>query len=182
MRIFSDEVKTLGELENALKGQNDIPCHYSVAVEGLVFDHNFRWILMRRGKKCRDEIGKLEGIGGRFEKDKDFKTALMREIREEVGTQANIRIISFFEVRKDTVDIPYSTNNEKNHWIIVSFICFFQGGQLQVVEPEKNEGFVFKQLDSIDKAELSSSSKAAFESLLSEWNRIKSLISESASS
>jgi 8-oxo-dGTP pyrophosphatase MutT (NUDIX family) len=178
MRVYAEEVTTLQDLEGAFRGRDDIPRPYSVAVEGLVFDRDFRWILMKRGKGCRDEIGKLEGIGGSIEKDADFPSALKREIREEVGTQADIRIVSFFEVRKDTVDVPGSAGHMKKHWIIVSFICFLHSGQLQIVEPEKNEGFVFKQMDAIDREELSSSAKAAFNSLLPEWDRIRRSIAE----
>jgi 8-oxo-dGTP pyrophosphatase MutT (NUDIX family) len=182
MRVYTEEVSTLQDLESALRGRDDIPRPYSVAVEGLVFDRDFRWILMKRGKGCRDEIGKLEGIGGGFENDANFRSALEREIKEEVGTHADIRIISFFEVRKDTVDVPGSAGNMKKHWIIVSFICFLHGGQLRIVEPAKNEGFVFKQLDAIDKAELSSSAMAAFNSLLPEWDRIRRSVAEMTNS
>ena len=121
-------------------------------------------MLHKRGKGCRDEIGKLEGIGGRFEEsDGDFLNALNREIKEEVGEEAQIEVGTFFEVRKDTVrDVK---DNKEQHRIIVSYLCKYQGGELTITEPHKNEGFVFVDIHTIDEKTLSSSALSAIQSL-----------------
>jgi ADP-ribose pyrophosphatase YjhB (NUDIX family) len=168
------KVETLQDLENIISNWNDIPEKYSVAVEGLVFDLSNNWILMKRGQGCRDEIGKLEGIGGRFDDDKDFRSALKREISEEVGDDANIEILSFFEIRKDTVESPIS--KEQKHWIIVSFICLLKSGNLKIMEPQKNSGFITLLPQNAVASELSSSAASAALSLQEKWDEILDLL------
>jgi ADP-ribose pyrophosphatase YjhB (NUDIX family) len=175
MKLFDIEVKNLKELEQTLTSY-DVPRPYSVAVEALVFDSSSKWILMERGPGCRDEIGKLEGIGGRFEDDSNFKDALKREISEEVGDNAQINILDFFEVRRDTVEVPGS-KTEKKHWIIVSFICVHKAGELKICEPTKNNGFFHVSIDEVDPSSLSSSAASALLSLRAAWSGVKEKIS-----
>lgn len=50
-------------------------------------DSNGLILLQKRGSKARDEIGLLEEIGGKVEKtDNSFKEAIIRELKEEIGT------------------------------------------------------------------------------------------------
>ena len=175
MKLFDTEVRNLKELEATLASY-DVPRPFSVAVEALVFDTSCKWILMERGSGCRDEIGKLEGIGGRFEDDSSFEDALKREISEEVGDDALINIIDFFEVRRDTVDVPGSIDNKK-HWIIISFICIHKSGELKICEPTKNNGFFHVSIDEVNPSSLSSSAESALVSLRLAWSDIKRKIS-----
>lgn len=181
MRLFSEEVKNFDELEEVLSNRNDVPKPYSVAVEALVFDSSDNWILMERGPGCRDEIGKLEGIGGRVENDSDFRSALKREIVEEVGNNARIDILRFFEARKDTVEVPNSLINEKKHWVIISYICFLRSGELVISEPEKNHGFIRVSIEEIDPFKLSSSAASALISLKRSKSEIKKLLKSAQS-
>ena len=168
MRLFTDEVRNIEELKKRLNHIENVPEEYSVAVEALIFDAAGQWILMERGSRCRDEIGKLEGIGGKFENEANFREALVREIGEEVGNEANIEILSYFETRKDTVYV----NDSAKHWIIVSYICLLNSGELKICEPRFNNGFYRFSLDEIQPAKLSSSAKAAFESIKSDYKMI----------
>lgn len=172
MRVSDREVNNIQELEIELACKDKIPEKYAVAVEALVFDKNGKWILMERGLGCRDEVGKLEGIGGKFEEDddKNFISALKREIVEEVGSEAQIDILKFFEVRKDTV-------GEKN-WIIISYICIHRFGELRICEPTKNNGFIHLEIDEIDPIRLSSSAASALRSLKTEWSDVKELLNK----
>lgn len=104
MRLLDNEPQNRDELVMMLKNKPGMPDEYSIAVEGLVFNSNYEWILEHRGGKACDEVGKYEGIGGRFENDKSFREALEREIREEVGDDADIRILRFLEVKHDIVN------------------------------------------------------------------------------
>jgi ADP-ribose pyrophosphatase YjhB (NUDIX family) len=174
MRLSENLVKNIEELRKELSSIESCPIEYSVAVEGLIFSSNLEWILIKRGKGCRDEIGKLEGIGGRFENDNTFEDALQREIQEEVGKNAEIVILSFFEIRKDTVwDIKSS--KEKN-WIIIFFVCKYKSGELKIMEPAKNDGFFFKNLSDIDVKELSSSASSAYQSIIKRQSEIINLL------
>ena len=141
-----------------------MPSNYKIAVEALIFSEDGKLLLHKRGKGCRDEIGKLEGIGGRFEEaDGNFLDAIKREIREEMGEEAQIEVGSFFEIRKDAVrDVK---NDHEQHWIIVSYLCKYIGGALKIMEPHKNEGFFFVDIHAVDETTLSSSALSALQSL-----------------
>ena len=89
MKLFSQEVKNMNELKEVLKDNKDVSKEYKVAVIVYAFDKDNKIIFQRRGPGCRDERLKLETIGGGVdESDTDFKSALYREIAEEVGTDA----------------------------------------------------------------------------------------------
>ena len=178
MRLTDRSFESLDELESFLEKCDEAPEEYSVAVEGLIFDENFRWIMMERGEACRDEVGKLEGIGGGYEEqDRNFVEGLKRELREEAGEEAEIAVLDSFEVRKDRVEDL--EDREERNWIIVSFICLLKSGQLEIREPDKNRGFHRLNFDEVDEEELSSSTKSAYRSLQKEWEEVKEKIIES---
>lgn len=96
MKLFSKEVKDMTELNEVLKNNNEVSKDYEVAVIVYAFDSENKIVFQRRGLGCRDEQLKLETIGDRVKKsDIDFRTALQREIEEEVGTEANIELQEF---------------------------------------------------------------------------------------
>lgn len=93
MELFNQEVRNIDELRKILKYKKEIANDYEVAVIIYAFDEDNKIIFQRRGPDCRDERLKLETIGGRVkENDIDFRSALKREIIEEVGTDADIEI------------------------------------------------------------------------------------------
>ena len=96
MKILTQEVRDMKELRETLKDNKEISKDYEVAVILCAFDKDNKIIFQRRGLGCRDEQLKLETIGGRVkESDTDFRTALQREITEEVGTDAVIVLEEF---------------------------------------------------------------------------------------
>lgn len=147
-----------------------------LAVEGLIFDRDNKWILHRRGPECRDEQYKLEGIGGRVDKGEGFRHALMREIAEEVGTKAVIQPLGIYDIRNDTV---YDNRLKKKvTWLIISFLCRYEHGDLLRMEPEKNLGYERLCIDHVSEEELSSSSRAAYKKLIIDWSEIKELLND----
>ncbi len=174
MRLFTEEVKVPEELDEKVSKLVGVPKTYSIAVESLIFDSSLQWVLHKRGPGCRDEIGKLEGIGGSYSNDdEDFPTALKRKLVEKVGADAEIDILKFFEAKLDTL---ISTTGEKRHWIIASYICLFKSGKLKIGEPEMNSGFIFLPFGSIGLSTLSSSTKSALASLQKEWVEVRALL------
>ena len=171
MRVLEREVEDLEELGREVENKEEIPSEYHIAVESLLFDRDLNWILMKRGPGCRDEIGKLEGVGGQVEGNENFKEALRREISEEVGDKADIEVLNFFEVRRD---IPNSKEDKEEFWLVVSFLCLLRSGDLKIKEPEKNKGFHHVNVHEIDSEKLSSSASSALRSIREEWPEIKS--------
>jgi hypothetical protein len=167
--VSTEEVATVAELLELVPHYAGAPKEFSIAVEGLVFDIDGRWILIERGGSANDEVGKLEGIGGRAEGLGELRAELCRELREEAGDEAKIDIVSFFEIKSDTVQ---HKGVEKN-WIIASFLCRHVSGALQVTEPHKNRGFVYISNLDIEADRLSSSCKQSLNSLHRRWSWVK---------
>lgn len=161
MELFSHEIKDTNELKEILKNNKEIPEDYNVAVIAYVFDKENNLIMQRRGPKCRDERFKLEGIGGGVkETDKDFRSALNREILEEVGKEAVIKIEKFITaIGESALDLR---DNKEKYWILLLYKGVLEEGKLQIMEPEKNLGFEKYRIGELDENELSSAAKKLY--------------------
>jgi ADP-ribose pyrophosphatase YjhB (NUDIX family) len=177
-RLLQTEVGDLAELKWRLDALRCPLREYSVAVEALLFNEEKQWILLERGEDARDEVGKLEGVGGRIEGRLDFRSELQREIAEEVGPEANIKILRFVEVKSDCVRGPSSAGYAPKDWIIVSYLCKHISGRLRVLEPHKNRGFVFVDDLDVDPRRLSSSCRQSLETLKARWPEWRSSLDD----
>lgn len=170
MKYTLDNLRTWDDLKKYFPEECSDADNCFVAVEGLIFDWENNWILHRRGPGCRDEHYKLEGIGGKIDRNEEFMSALLREISEEAGTKVKIKIVDILEVRKDTV---YDHRLKKKiTWLILSYICAYIDGQFEICEPEKNLGYEKVEIGNANIEELSSSSKAAYTKLIENWSDI----------
>jgi len=62
MKLFSQEVKDMNELNEILKNNNEVSKEYEVAVIVYAFDSKNKIVFQRRGLGCRDEQLKLETV------------------------------------------------------------------------------------------------------------------------
>ena len=93
--LFQDEVNTIEELVEKLSDFDQDFGKIKTCVICFVFDKDNNLILNRRGPGARDEVGMLQAIGGSVNNsDVDFRSAMMRELREEAGDKADICIFS----------------------------------------------------------------------------------------
>lgn len=130
-----------------------LPEKFYVAVEANIFDENKKWVLMRRGPGCKDGRLKLEGIGGGIEEtDSSFIQGLKREIAEEAGIDAEIEIKGFLYARTEEIFDLHANVNKL--WIILSYIAVLKGGEMKIIEPDKNLGYERFNIDEIDTNEL----------------------------
>lgn len=161
MELFSQEVKNMDELKAVIKDNKEISKEYEVAVIVYAFDSDNKIIFQRRGPGCRDERFKLEAIGGRVkENDIDFKSALNREILEEVGEDANIEIEEFvISTYAKTFDERY---NKEQYWIYLLYKGRLKNGELKIAEPNKNLGYERYKIGEVDENELSDGSKELY--------------------
>ena len=161
MQLFSQEVKNMKELNELLKNNNDISKEYEVAVIVYAFDKDNKIVFQRRGPGCRDERLKLETIGGRVkESDVDFRTALKREITEEVGTKANIELEEFIvSTYAKTFDDRY---NKEQNWIYLVYKGKLQSGELEISEPTKCLGYERYKIGEVNEDELSNGAKELY--------------------
>ena len=176
MELNIKEPKDIKELQLLLEN-NCIPSNFYVAVEINIFDKDNKWIFMRRGPGCKDGRFKLEGIGGGVEDtDTNFREALLREIKEEAGTEAQIIIKNFLFARTEKV---YDLHKkEDKFWIILSYIGVLKSGNLQIMEKTKNLGYEKYNINEINTKELTDCAKSAYEKISNNWKELEKELME----
>lgn len=172
MELFTQEVKNMIELKESLKDNREISKDYEVAVIVYAFDKENKIIFQRRGPECRDEILKLETIGGRVkESDIDFKTALNREIIEEVGTEAYIEIEEFITgTYATTFDNRYK---KEQNWIYLVYKGSLKRGELQIAEPSKCLAYERYKIGEVNESELSNGAKELYKIVSQKYSDYK---------
>lgn len=99
-------------------------------------DKDGKILLQQRGAKSRDENGLYEDVGGSIEtSDIDFKSAIIREMKEEMGNEVKIELL-------DSTDIYHICKNNTN-WVFVIYKGKYIGGKVNIMEPEKCMGYKF---------------------------------------
>lgn len=107
-----------------------------IAVIVHIEDNNGKILLQQRGIKSRDENGLYEDVGGSVENtDIDFESAIIREMKEEMGTDAKIELL-------DSTDIYHVCKNNIN-WVFIIFKGIYISGNIHIMEPEKCMGYKF---------------------------------------
>ncbi len=169
MELFLEEVKDFEELAEVLRKHPEVPEQYKVEVIVFAFDEENRLILQRRGPACRDERFKLEGIGGCVqETDIDFRSALRREIVEEVGKNAKIKVNEFITaIGEYTFDLR---KNKEQYWILLAYKGVFEGGELEISEPTKNLGYERFKIGEVKEEEVSIAARKFFEVIKVKFN------------
>ena len=137
---------------------------YRIAVEALIFTKEGKLILEKRGPGCRDEIGKLEGVGGNLKDRTDLHEKLYEEIDEELAAKKvgfEVKIERLLEVR----DVQFEERDKRmQNWIVVSYLCRVIKGTPAIGEPENIEELKFLTMDELyemDESDLSRSTVAA---------------------
>lgn len=97
--------------------------------------------LMRRGSKCKNEIGHWTVPGGTVEFGEMLRDAVAREVREEIGVQIE------FDGQLPAVDhiIP----GESQHWVTTLFPARITKGTPEILEPEKCDAIGWFPLDDL---------------------------------
>lgn len=122
-----------------------------VGVIAHIEDESGKILLQQRGLKSRDENGLYEDVGGSVENsDVDFKSAIIREMQEEMGDDANIKLF-------DSTGIYHCCKNNTN-WIFVIFKGKYIDGNINIMEPEKCIGYKFFTYDEAINSKLVSES------------------------
>lgn len=172
MKLFENEVKDMKELSEFLENNKEISKDYEVAVIIYVFDKDNKIIFQRRGPGCRDERLKLETIGGRVKKsDVDFKSALNREIVEEVGVDADIEIEEFIiSTYAKTFDNRY---NKEQEWIYLVYKGSLKDGELQIEEPDKCLGYERYKIGEVNENELSNGAKEVYKIVSEKYSYLR---------
>ncbi len=122
-----------------------------IGVIAHIENSNGEILLQQRGEKSRDENGLFEDIGGKVDKeDGSFKSAIIREIKEEAGEEINLEF-------SDSIGIYHLFKNDTN-WIFVIYFAKYIGGNIKVMEPTKCLGYNFFKYQEIIKSDRVSAS------------------------
>ena len=93
-------------------------------------------LLQQRGIKSRDENGLYEDVGGSLDNtDKNFKEAIIREMKEEMGEDAHVEI-------SDSIGIYHVCKKDIN-WVFIIFYGKYINGEIKIMEPDKCLGYKF---------------------------------------
>lgn len=124
-------------------------------------------LLQQRGEKSRDENGLYEDIGGKVDsEDRDFKSAIIREIKEEAGENISLMI-------SDSIGI-YHVFKSDIHWIFIVYFATYIDGEIQIMEPDKCLGYkFFKQNEAIQSFLVTDSCKFLIKIICQKDNRFR---------
>ena len=93
-------------------------------------------LLQQRGVKSRDENGLYVDIGGKVDSgDVSFKSAIIREIKEEAGEDVHLEF-------SNSIGIYHCFKNNI-HWIFVIYFVKYISGNIKIMEPDKCMGYHF---------------------------------------
>lgn len=150
---FNKEIKNNDELVDYLKDIGLKLPEYRCAVIALFVDTDGRILLQRRGPKSRDEVNKLEDIGGAVEEqDKSFRDAMNREIIEEAGKEFNFTID---ELVGASLITKYDSRTESDvNWFFLLYKCTYIDGELHINEPGKSLGYEFYSREELPASEV----------------------------
>lgn len=149
--LFKDEVRNMDELVEALDNANKLSVldRVKIGVICFIFDKEGRLILNRRGPGARDDIGLLQALGGSVNgTDMDFRDAMLRELKEEAGLNANnIQLDAFLGAYLDG-KIDHHTGDFVN-WIILGYRGTLVSGEVKNMEPDRCVGIEKFELDKV---------------------------------
>ena len=154
--LFKDEVENMEQLIDTLTSLEGLDAleQVKVAVVGFIFDKSGNLVLHRRGPGARDEIGKLQALGGSVNGgDGDFRNALIRELAVECGSEAKFDIQSFIGAQLDG-KVDGHTHSYVN-WIILGYKVNHISGELINNEPDRCVGFEKAPMANFDLTECS---------------------------
>ena len=156
-------IKTKAELLDYLNSIGYSKENYRIAVEALIFTPEGKLLLEKRGPMCRDEVGKLEGVGGRLNKN-DLLEELREEFDQELSAKVQkleIEIERLLEIRQ----VQFEEQNKRLYdWVVVSHLCRLKKGEPKIGEKDKIESLHEISLDELykmDEEKLSNSTIAA---------------------
>ncbi len=118
-----------------------------VGVGALIFNDQNQFLMMKRGQKAKNEVGKWEIPGGSVEFGETFEQALKREIKEETGV--DIKVIELLEL------CDHFLPEEHQHWVSPTYICEITEGKPQIMEPEKCDDMGWFTIEEAEKLPLS---------------------------
>lgn len=94
-------------------------------------DGKGKFVMHKRSKHCRDEVGTWDFGGGQVEFGETLTEAVLREVKEEYGCEGEIT------GRIPAESILRTQNGVKTHWVAISFFVKVNPSDVGINEPLK---------------------------------------------
>lgn len=128
-----------------------------------IVDETSKILLQQRGVKSRDENGLYEDVGGRVEEtDLDYNFAIIREMREEMGDEAQFQL-------SDSIGI-YHLEKKNINWVFVIFYAKYLGGKIKIMEPDKCTDYKFFDYNEVIDSDLVSEGCKYLTRCIKKWH------------
>ena len=137
-----------------------------IGVIAHIENANGEILLQQRGKKSRDENGLFEDIGGEVDpEDVSFKSAMIREIKEEAGEEMDLEF-------SDSIGIYHYFKNDTN-WIFIIYFAKYIDGNIKVMEPTKCKSYHFFKYNEVIKSDVVTNSCKYLTKVINEYHKNK---------
>lgn len=113
--------------------------YIGIGVGALIVNEKNETLLLKRGKKAKNDAGAWCRPGGTIEYGEKATEAIKREVKEELGI--DIEIVKFLGYTDHFV--------EGAHWISLGFLANIAKGEVRNMEPEKHDEVTWFPLDQL---------------------------------
>ena len=97
----------------------------------LIFNDKEEVLLMKRGKKSKNEIGWWSKPGGEIDFGETAFESALREVKEELDIDV--------EIWGYSLHTDHIIKDDSQHWIAINFLGRIKSGEPKIMEPDKCE-------------------------------------------
>lgn len=115
----------------------------AISVSFYCNDGKGNFVLHKRSKNCRDDVGCWDCGGGQLEFGEDVVGGVLREVKEEYGCDGII------QQQLPCYSLFRENGNSKTHWLNVPFLVKVDFAQLKNGDPDKIEEIKIFRFDDL---------------------------------
>jgi 8-oxo-dGTP diphosphatase len=123
----------------------------------LILNNQNETLLLKRGKKSKNEVGFWNKPGGAVDYGEKIIDAMRREVKEEIGV--DVKIFGYL------LHSDHIIKKDKQHWVGFNLLGRIKSGTPKIMETQKHEEMLWFNLDKLPK-KLSPPTKEAIKNYL----------------